>query len=156
MGIVPKRSGTLNGVMFRIPGHDALDAYDERELYYCREEVDSKMITALNSARPHLPHHGQFWIYVTKPQYTSFPTKEYPIIQSYVDVFLSGCFDIQKKYNLANFAEDCVKTSDGWNDHWVNDRVFPRRAYVFEPAAVKIDKLLARLLPNQFKSVKLE
>ncbi|CAL8113509.1 unnamed protein product [Orchesella dallaii] len=158
LGIVPRRNGTLNGVIFKIPNSDALEAYDERELFYCREEVEKEKISllvSLNQTPAKLPS-GQFWIYVTKPQYTAFPTPEYPLVQSYVDTFLSGCLEIQAKHSLENFADDCIRTTEGWNHPWINDRIFPRRPFVHEPDAGKIDKLISKHLPKHFKTIKFE
>ncbi|ODM95326.1 NADH-quinone oxidoreductase subunit D [Orchesella cincta] len=158
LGIVPKQNGTLNGVVFKIPNSNALEAYDERELFYCREEVDRDKISLLvsSSQTPANLPSGQFWIYVTKPQYTAFPTSEFPIVQSYVDTFLSGCLEMQGKHSLENFADDCIKTTEGWTNPWINDRIFPRRPFVYEPDAGKIDKLISKHLPKHFKTIKVE
>jgi len=39
-----------------------------------------------------LPNEGsaQYWIYSVKDEYKKWPSKKYPIVQSYVDTFLSG------------------------------------------------------------------
>ena len=42
-----------------------------------------------------------------------FPSSEHPIVQSYVDVCLDGCLEIEGRYPLArqaNFAEQFVKS----------------------------------------------
>jgi hypothetical protein len=38
----------------------------------------------------------------------------------------------------------------------VNDRVYPRRPFVFQPRARQIDELLERELPRYFRQIRLE
>jgi hypothetical protein len=66
--------------------------------------------------------HGQFWIYVTPASMLAAPSRNYPILQSYVDIFLSGCLAVQKQYGLKNFATHCIDTTHNWSSHWINDQ----------------------------------
>ena len=40
-----------------------------------------------------------------------------PLIESYIDVVISGCLD----YNY-EFAEEFIKNTSNWNSNWINDR----------------------------------
>jgi hypothetical protein len=80
----------------------------------------------------------------------------HPLGESYVDIFLSGCLEIQEKFHLSHFAADCVATTSDWSLHWVNDRIYPRRPFVFTPKALKIDALLTAKIPKIFKAIQLE
>ncbi len=84
------------------------------------------------------------------------PEQNYPIIQSYVDIFLRGCINIEEKFNIKDFAKNCVKSTTNWSTHWVNDRIFPRRPSFYEPQAARIDGLLKEILPIEFNKIKIE
>jgi len=55
-----------------------------------------------------------------------------------------------------DFVDECVRTTDGWSKHWVNDRPMPRRPYIYQPMAFEIDKQLKRLLPELFENIEIE
>ena len=84
------------------------------------------------------------------------PTANYPIVQSYVDIFIRGCINIEDKFKIKHFAIDCIQSTDQWSNHWVNDRIFPRRPSFYEPYASRIDALLKENLPEQFDHIKIE
>lgn len=98
---------------------------------------------------------GQYWIYTTLSD-RSCPSKQFPIVQSYVDVFLSGCFELEKKCKLNGVAKDCINTTKNWSGSWVNDRVHPRRAWEDIPYAMEVDALIAKMLPQYFRLIKIE
>ena len=83
-----------------------------------------------------------------------------PIVQSYVDICLSGCLEIEATFPLAKeaeFAETFLKTSTDWSKYWVNDRIYPRRAYVYQPNAGRIDELIEKVLGAElFSSIQIE
>ena len=70
-------------------------------------------------------------------------------MQSYVDIFLNGCFQIQEEFKLESFAKDCVETTKEWSEHWVNDRIHPRRPFAIANA-MKIDQLLSKYFTNYY------
>jgi hypothetical protein len=86
------------------------------------------------------------------------PDAEYPIVQSYVDIFITGCLELQTRVADPDldFVAQCVQTTDGWSKHWVNDRPMPRRPYIYQPRAWDIDKNLKRLLPEYIGAVRIE
>lgn len=97
-----------------------------------------------------------FWIYVTKPESSKFPTEKYPIVQSYVDIFLGGCIQMERKYGLANYSDECVTQTVGWEYPWVNDRVHPRRPFTFQPNSAAIDQLLGRHVKEYYENTYVE
>lgn len=153
LGVVKGTNAHFNGTFFRLTTPDSLKNYDKREKYYCRVSIPISYIHPLNSNE--LPC-GEFWIYELKPKFSAQPSEKYPIIESYVDIFLSGCLEIQKKFHLSHFAEECIDTTTHWSPHWVNDRIYPRRPFVFEPNALAIDRLLHCKIPKIFNQIKLE
>jgi hypothetical protein len=152
LNVLPQTNASFNAVIFALP-ENAIKLYDNREEYYCRIEINPKNIEPLKGIK--LPQ-GQFWLYESKPDHTAPPDKRFPITQSYVDVFLSGCLDIEQTLNLSNFADTCILTTYQWSPYWVNDRIFPRRPLAAQPNAEKIDHLLAKNLPDIFPHIKIE
>jgi hypothetical protein len=74
---------------------------------------------------------------------------QHPIVQSYVDICIDGCLEIEAMYPLAkeaNFAEQFIKTCTEWKTPWVNDRIYPWRPFIYVPRASQIDALLRKVL----------
>lgn len=153
LGAEVDAKSAFNAIMFALPNPRALQKYDNREDTYCRIKVPSESIVSLSNKNIPI---GEYWIYVTPKQKHKLPSKQYPLIQSYVDLFLSGCFEIQEKYHLPNFAQECISTTSGWSKYWVNDRPYPRRAFDGHPNIKKIDTLISQQLPTNFMHIKLE
>jgi hypothetical protein len=143
----PLAGSEMNAVAFRLPDADAVQAYDARERSYCRSAVprDAIQLPTLEE----LPQ-GQFWIYLRSEPTGEQPSQRYPIVQSYVDLFLGGCLAVQERFELPDFASDCVATTRGWSHHWVNDRLQPRRPWVHQPGALSIDRVLTGSLPELY------
>ncbi|MEI4233782.1 hypothetical protein [Roseovarius sp. D22-M7] len=146
LAVVYKASGDLAGT-------------DDREAFYCRHPVPPAQIEMLDGWS--LPRDAQVWIYVNTPEAIHPPSAHWPIVQSYVDIFLSGCLDLQSRLTpdhaaRMNVAERCIDTTHGWSEHWVNDRIMPRRAFIHQPNASEIDRLLAELLPSIFRRIEIE
>jgi hypothetical protein len=152
LGVIKKPSAHFNGTLFKLASTYSLKNYDRREIYYCRVLVPGTDIHLLVEQK--LPR-GQYWIYALKPELMASPTARYPIVQSYVDIFLAGCLEIEEKYHLRNFAAHCVNTTDDWSAHWVNDRIYPRRPTVYQAKARVIDALLQQQIPIFFNQIQL-
>jgi hypothetical protein len=150
LGIVKQPEAEMNAAIFSIP-LTAIEKYDEREKIYCREAVLPNTIRSLTSLA--LPQ-GEIWIYVSPKESVKLPTKNYPLIESYVDIFLSGCLQLEKKFKIEGFAQQCIKTTKGWSPYWENDRLLPRRPWQYQPDALAIDKLLLENLPILFHRIK--
>lgn len=142
-----------NGVLFPLADDVELTSMDLREASYCRTRVSPARITMLNGIPP---PDGEFWVYFSANSRVAPPSRQHPIVQSYVDLFLTGCLQIERKYQLEGFAEECIASTHGWSRHWVNDRIYPRRPFIHQPNASIIDALLQRKLPEQFKAIRIE
>lgn len=155
LGAVAAEGGQCNGVIFSIT-KQGLQSYDQRETGYKREKIDRRNITMLDGSSA--PPDGEIWFYASqKKQYAS---PEFPIVQSYVDVCLNGCLEIESTYPLAkqaSFAETFLRTCSNWSEWWVNDRLYPRRAFIYVPNASTIDQLIINVLGQEtFSKIKIE
>lgn len=133
-----------------------LEAFDQRETGYNRERIDQKNVTMLDGSES--APDGDIWFYANKEK--RYASAKYPIVQSYVDICLNGCLEIEAAYPLAkkaSFAETFLKTSTNWNKYWVNDRLYPRRAFIYAPNASTIDQLIIKVLGEElFSSIQIE
>jgi hypothetical protein len=55
-----------------------------------------------------------------------------------------------------DFVDQCVLTTQGWPTHWVNDRIYPRRPFMYQPSAGEIDQRLNTLLPEIVDAINIE
>ncbi len=153
LGLVADSSSQLNAVMYQIDAAE-IALTDKREASYCRQSVPAGQLTALVAEAP-VPK-GQLWIYVGKPEGMATASARHPIVQSYVDIFVSGCLEQEQRFGLKGFAQQCLASTSDWSQHWVNDRIYPRRPFIYQPKARQIDALLAEQLPEYFAHIRLE
>jgi len=164
LGIDVDPKSSLNGVIFSVPDAEAVEKYDARERLYCRVQVpwkDISIVRGNKSDNGTFPtedalRDSEFWIYVTIPTFRAYPNDEYPIVQSYVDIFLGGCVQMEKKYGLTNYSQDCVTSTVGWEHPWVNDRIHPRRPFSNQPDSYNIDRLISKNIPGHKDRIYLE
>ncbi|MBL60561.1 MAG: gamma-glutamylcyclotransferase [Candidatus Pelagibacter sp.] len=112
---------------------------DQREKGYCRVLVKKKNIS-FYERRSNLTGKN-FWVYSASKNNVKYPDNKHPIVQSYVDIFLNGCFQIQDKFKIKEYAKTCITTTKGWSKNWINDRLYARRPFK-TPNSYRIDKLL--------------
>jgi hypothetical protein len=155
LGLIEREQASITAAVYRIFRHEDIKATDARERSYCRRSVDVSNIRLLDGSAA--PNHGQYWIYVNKPDYRGLASERLPLVQSYIDIFLTGCQQLSKRATSfeGNFMVQCVLTTQGWSNHWVNDRIYPRRPFIYQPNAGAIDRLLDEHVP-EFKSVRIE
>jgi len=79
------------------------------------------------------------------------PSVKYPILQTYVDVCITGCLE----YGEA-FAREFIATTFLWSAYWLNERELARRPWLHQKQYVKIDALLKEGVPEHFRHRKLE
>jgi gamma-glutamylcyclotransferase (GGCT)/AIG2-like uncharacterized protein YtfP len=155
LAAVSDANSRCNGVIFNVSAQQ-LEAFDKYEAGYQRERIDQRNINMLDGSRS--APEGDIWFYTNGEKRSASP--EFPIVQSYVDICLNGCFEIEAAYPLAReagFAEEFLKTSTDWSKYWVNDRIYPRRASVYQPNASKIDELIKKVLGEEmFLNIKIE
>lgn len=154
LGVLPDPDSRLNAVVYRVE-IDELAATDRRESSYCRKRVPLSDINFLEQGSFNIPS-GQIWIYANRPEAVAAPSAQFPIVQSYVDVFLSGCMEQEQRFELQGFAKQCLATTKNWSTQWVNDRLYPRRPFMFQPKAQQIDHLLSQQLPTYFSHIRIE
>lgn len=134
LGIREEPNSVANGVIFHVP-KDQLNLFDNRERGYKRKVLSTDCITVVQNTE--LPV-GNYWTYFTKhPQQ---PSIQCPILQSYIDVVLTGCLEFGD-----SFAIEFVRTTSYWNGPIENDRQRPRyvRPLKSVSKAAVIDTLLA-------------
>lgn len=153
LGAVIDPSRSINAVMFSL-SIDELVAMDKRESSYCRSAISAQQLQLAN-AEMALPM-GQYWIYLNNADSIGFANTEMPLVQSYVDIFISGCFELEAQYQLKDFAKQCINSTTDWSADWVNDRLYPRRPFIHQPKAWQIDQLLNELLPALFNNIRIE
>lgn len=152
LGVVPNVESAINAVVFEVPS-DEIPGLDEREYFYCRVLVQPEAMSMIGEGSP---PDGQTWIYVNLGSSLGLASEEIPLVQSYIDIFLSGCLELEKQFGEVGFAEQCVTTTTNWSTHWVNDRLFPRRPAATFPQAKVIDAMLKRLRPHEFAAIRIE
>lgn len=146
LGAVADASAKCNGVVYKVSAGDLEDT-DRRESTYIRTEIQASDITMLDGCAE-VPA-GKIYAYLNNLDAAgiarSLPNAQFPIVQSYVDVCLQGCLEVEARYRAAaGFTDEFLTTTDGWNAFWVNDRLFPRRAFGVLPAASQIDDALQK------------
>ena len=145
----------MNGVIYAV-NKEELDDTDKRESGYTREDIASHVEILSGGSVP----KSEIYIYLNKfeegQREKSIPTRDFPIVQSYIDICLTGCLQIEKGFpDAVDFAGEFLQTTREWSKYWENDRVQPRRAPFTVPAAAKIDKLLEMHLPKLFAEIQL-
>lgn len=139
LGIYKHKKSTVNGLIL-VVNNQQLKQFDQRELSvgHTRELVDPKSI------KPYVQGiniDGKVFTYSTSHRKTA--NQEYPLIQSYLDMVLLGCFKIGEK-----FALDFVKHTVDWGFPWLNDRsdpIYPR--YYRHKKTKHIDSFLQKNVP---------
>lgn len=156
LGVRPSKSARMAAALYRDFLDDGKLGADAREMSYCRVAVAPARVEMLDSST--VPSPSQIWIYVNKPESLAPPDAETPIVQSYVDIFITGCLELQARVADPDldFVAQCVRTTDGWSKHWVNDRLQPRRPYIHQPRAWEIDRHMKRLLPELVGGIRIE
>ena len=134
-----KIGSSINAIYYPL-NIKSIKKLDKRESGYCRHRVKFKELKFFGKKVN--PKNKNFWIYTAKKNNILKPDNNYPIVQSYVDIFLNGCFQVQDKFKIYNFSKLCVETTKGWSSNWVNDRVHPRRPFLI-PNFYRIDNLLS-------------
>jgi cation transport regulator ChaC len=135
LGVVRREESVTNGTLVSVPAADLL-LFDRREGGYTRTRLDHSRVIGWDGQRVRA---DAIWIYL--PNEPGWPSQDCPIAQSYVDVVLVGCLEVE-----GSFAAEFVRTTTNWGYPWVDDRSAPRylRAMQNVPPAksIEIDRIL--------------
>lgn len=162
LGCIADPNSYCNGVVYEI-SEEELEQTDIRERGYERIRIDA---ANLNDLTGMIDKSANIWIYVNVfkdniiPS-SHFPSHNYPIVQSYVDMCIEGCLEMESEFAEAkqnHFAVGFINSTFFWSKYWVNDRIYPRRPFIYRPNAYLIDKLLKENLQdkNLFNSIYFE
>lgn len=146
LAVIPDEEAEMNAVIYSVTV-DEIQKTDRREEGYCRSRVNQEQITFFKNQR--IETDSEIWIYTIKEKDRKIANSNFPIVQSYVDIFIKGCLQLQSRFKIDDFAEQCITTTNNWSIHWVNDRIFPRRPFIYESEAKKIDDLLRFTEPSK-------
>ena len=141
--IVPKKDQKFNAVYYKVDSKE-IENTDQREKKYCRYKLSHRDISKLGN---YALKKGTYWVYARQAKDIQKPTKSHPIIQSYVDIFISGCREVEKDFKLKGFTKQCIKTTHIWkDDKWQNDRDNPKRDLDIDIKKSTIDNALDKHL----------
>lgn len=151
VSIYPSKHKSINAVITEIDPLE-LTSYDERETNYTRVRIKNTDITSYitNMTLP----NAIIWAYIINPGFSKPSSCIYPILQSYIDIILTGCSRISEK-----FMVDFIHSTSHWVNikdpryNWINDRNKPY--YNFKCNKLchknnKIDSLLKRYINPAF------
>lgn len=147
LGAVQAEGKRINGVIYPVAD---LESTKKREEGYTATLLNNKQITMLDGAGP--VESAAVYVFLSNKESisrTMEPTFEIPMVQSYVDICINGCLELEALYRTLNepfveesFTKEFIRTTSGWSKFWVNDRIYPRRARIYAPNAKAIDKAL--------------
>jgi hypothetical protein len=155
VGAIPAQSCSVNGVVYAV-SEEELEATNKREQGYTPTDITNTVQILSGSYKP----ADKVWVYLNKfkegEREKSLPAPQFPIVQSYVDICLTGCFQIEQGFpEVGDFAREFIESTQEWSKYWENDRTYPRRAPFSVPAASKVDTLLQKHLPKLFAEIQL-
>lgn len=144
LGAVKAAGKTINGVLYRVAD---LQATIDRETGYTATHLKSNEITMLDGGKDWNAEKDAVVIFLSNNDSiskTKQPTPEVPMVQSYVDICINGCLELDALYRKldALFTKEFISSTSGWNKFWVDDRIYPRRPFIYTPNANAIDTAL--------------
>jgi hypothetical protein len=144
LGAIQDAKSSVNGVIYYVSDFEKTK---QREIGYTVTIVPQEKIEMLDGSRS-WNASDRVYIFLSNPADISKskePTRDFPVVQSYIDICINGCLEIEALYRSAGgFVEEFIKTTTGWNKYWVNDRVHPRRPFIYVPKAEAIDRALEK------------
>ncbi|MFA5856037.1 MAG: hypothetical protein WC867_01665 [Candidatus Pacearchaeota archaeon] len=143
LGVIKSRKSYCNGILF---GCEDIEDFKRREFKfdYSIEKFDRRDILFLNK-KLNL-ENDNLWYFT--PNHHHLPTKKTPIRQSYLDVCMMSCLEINE-----DFAKDFVKTTHDWL-FWINDRKNPcYKNPGIEIDTKKIDRILKEVMKDRFNRI---
>ena len=143
LGAVAAANKTINGVIYPVAD---LQSTKDREVGYTATPLHAGQIEMLDGGGDWAPGTAVYIFLSNKESIsnTREPTLEIPMVQSYVDICINGCLELEALYRKVkgSFTKEFIDSTSGWNKFWVNDRIYPRRPFIYTPNANAIDKAL--------------
>ncbi|WP_438863626.1 gamma-glutamylcyclotransferase [Neptunicella sp.] len=145
VGAVAQPGASLNGVL--VPTATISDSLRQREKDYRFAPVSLAQLTLQVQPAQLTPlveqlHNRKIWLCQSLDSHPA--NSDFPIMQTYLDTCLVGCFE----NGGDDFARAFIQTTQGWNSGWVDDRGeprYPRAAKVTPAQQERIDLLLEDL-----------
>lgn len=107
LGLIKNKKNFCNGIIFEV-FKKTLKKFDKREgSYYKRIEVNSSKIKILPKNKLGNKQIVKIWVYLTKKP--KKPTKNFPILLSYLEIVIKGCLNFGKE-----FFKEFFKTTYKW------------------------------------------
>ncbi|MGI9273741.1 MAG: gamma-glutamylcyclotransferase family protein [Endozoicomonas sp.] len=151
LGVVREDGQQFNGALVSISSA-RLKSLDPEDKGLCRTKLDPGLLIPMAGGA--LPEKGEIWLYETRSKQIKKPAANYPILQSEVDIFLTGCIEQAEQFDLKTFPQQCVDSTLGWTIHWNNDRHRPSTGKLVQNRRSQIDKLLERLEGDLYEKIR--
>jgi hypothetical protein len=113
LGVRANNAAAFNGVVFKLRNKAQIIRLDLREQGYCRQLIHVQQLQFLG-IQPLT--RGQFWLYVPQRKFIAYPTFDFPISEYYLNLFIAGCIQVERKNHLQGYAKQCIKTTSSWRD----------------------------------------
>ena len=115
LGCIRDEHSHMNGIIYEVSEYD-LHLTDLREKGYKRVRIDIENILDTTGT---LRKRSNVWIYTNVFDYNKIPdsvlpNKNFPIVQSYVDICINGCFELEAKFPIAKekmFAQSFIQNN---------------------------------------------
>jgi len=138
--------GNCTGVMYKVSPEE-LASTDARELGasgagYSAEWLKPSELQILGSSNPINFDCARVRWYRMRDDAVQRPSLQFPVVQSYVDIFVGGALELEQRYNLSGFAQETIMSTHGWSEHWVNDRSPAYRPFETDTQASQITRAL--------------
>jgi hypothetical protein len=158
LGVEEDPNRYFTGVAFSLLDDRQLAQLDEKEKYFYRQRVRDSQIQFLNGSDAQLVQRGnevmkpRFWIYLVRPDFQGCPSPTCPILQTYLDIFVEGCLQIEETFGISDFTQESLCTTKGWREmqwrSYIQDRETDgNQLHIVEEAEfMKIDEALLRFI----------
>lgn len=151
LGVVPSDGSRFNAVLMSVQAGD-LSGMDKNKKYYCRVKVDASKIKPMTGKKA--ADNAEYWIYQTRKKQVNEAVSNFPVYQSFVDEFLTGCVNLSNRFKLPEFANQCMETTAGWSESWVNDRQRPISGKSIQARKKEVDDLLMKYQKQYFRAIR--
>lgn len=150
LGAYECEDGICNGTLFPV-SEEQLILMDLRELGYIRKVIDPININIIKGLG--IKNDAIIYYYSVDQSNIKNPSPSYPISQTYVDLCMLGCLQVDKLIGNKNYqyTYEFVNTTFNWknNKFWINNR---KNTYVESQKFIEhldlIDKILETNLFN--------